>query len=490
MRLAKTEILLALALWALAAFSLLAHGEGPDADAWEFRAVMREAVAHPGHLTHPLLKDSAAHTNRFTPMVLAAAWVCRMTGMSPQAWLDFQGLAAITLLVAGLLAFSHARWPGLPGRYALLAAFFLWGSGWDWSGELAWSTLCKTWAYPVTLAFAGALWTAVAASRWLERGGWGRWLLPTALLAAVITTHPETGAFATFLVLLGAVEPWRPARLPGLLLATGAAWGLAFAWPVYSLGDMIFKGSAGGWLEREVTFFHWQYGNAGLALLGIPAAFRFARDRREPFLVLGISALSVGYAAVSFKGEELGRMVFWLVFLLQMAAARQLGEWQILSGTVLRERLRRGRVFHVGVAVLGLWVFAGARHVSRSGGEAFRVWTGRTPRVEERYAPLLPFLAEGDVVAADLRTGWPLPALTGARLVAPLHALPMQPDGHRRAEDLAAFLDPRTPRGARRELAGRYGITHVLLDRDPSPARFGAVLGRSGGLALVRLARP
>mgnify|MGYP001603780372 CR=1 FL=1 len=490
MRLAKPEILLVVALWALAAFSILAHGEGTDADAWEFRAALREAIAHPGHLTHPLLKDSAAHTNRYTPMVLGAARVCRMTGMSPRGWLDLQGLAAAALLIGGLLAFSHARWPGQPGRYALLAAFFLWGSGWDWSGELAWNTLCKTWSYPVTLAFAGALWTAVAAFRWLETGGRGRWALLTALLAAVITTHPETGAFATFLAMLGVLAPWRPGRIPGLLLAAGLAWGLAFAWPTYSLLVMILGGSGGGWLERDVTFFHWQLGNAGPALLGIPAAFRFARDRKEPFLVLGIAALSVGYAAVSFKGGELGRMVFWLVFLLQMAAARLLAEWRVLDGPLLWERLRQGRVFHVGVAMLGLWAFAGARQVSRAGGEALRAWTGRTPRIEARYAPLRPFLAEGDVVAADLRTGWPLPSLTGARLVAPLHAHPMQPDGRERARDLAAFLDPRTPSEARRDLAGRYGITHVLLDRDPSPDRFGAVVGRAGGLVLVRLAGP
>jgi len=85
MRLAKTEILLAATLWALAAFSLLAHGEGPDMDAWEFRAVLREAIRHPGHLTHPLLKDSAAHTNRFTPVVLGSPRAAAQA-LSRMAW--------------------------------------------------------------------------------------------------------------------------------------------------------------------------------------------------------------------------------------------------------------------------------------------------------------------------------------------------------------------------------------------------------------------
>ncbi len=494
---APADKLLVVVLWLLAAAAILAHDAPPTADFWEFRAVIREAARDPLHPTHPLLKDVAAHTNRFTPHVLLAGWICRATGLAPQAWLDLQGLAVAALLLTGLGAFARSRWgPDFRPRYLILAALFLWGRGWDWSGELAWHTLCLTWCYPVTLAFALALWGAVLLARWLEAPTAGRGLGAFALLLAAITTHPETGAFASFLGLACCAEPWRPRRAVQVALAIGLAWLLAFAWPLYSLWGMMTHGSGGGWLDREATFFRWHLGNAGAALLGLPVAFRFARDRREPFVVFGVVGLSLAYAAVSLKGGELGRMLFWLVFWLHLAAARQLQIWRILDVGALRERLRTGQVFHVSMGVLLVWGAAGIWHLKQAGAAPIRVasraLTGQPQqRVLEAYAPFLSHLKDGDVVLADPKAGWPLPALTGARGVALLHPHPMQPDRDRRMEDVRHSLDPGTSVEARQEIAGRYGLTHVLLREgiDPQAALFGEEEARSGGLILVRLTK-
>ncbi len=486
MRLSRTDGLLVLAFWALACFHVLSHRWGTDADYWEWEATLREAARDPLHPGHPILKAEGKLSSRFTPVVVAAGGICRATGLDARRWLDLQGCVVGLLFPLGVLAFCRRRWKEPDqGRYTLLALLFLWGLGWQWSGETAWITLSQTWTYPVTLALTLMLWTAVAAMRWLEGEG-GRFAVLAWLgLLATVTTHPETGAFASLLLLLLCVEPWRPERILPVLGWAVATWALAFAWPYYSLHGVMFHGVQPGWIERNSNFYNWHLMNAGPALLGIPVAFRFARDRREPFLVAGIVTLSLVYAAASLQHGELGRIFFYLLFFLHLAAARQLRTWGILDPSVLAGRFRCGQVFHVSIAVLALWAFAAAWHLQKATAPLLR--NAQESRVQDRYAFLSGKLGSQDVVAVEPRTGWPLPALTGARTVALYHRHPLVLDQIRREEDVQAFLSVETRPERRAGLAGQYGITRVLLREgvDPPPSLFGEELARAGELILV-----
>ena len=476
-------------LWGVAALGVLSQDWSTGMDLWEWGAALREAARDPLHPAHPLLKADGHLSSRFTPQVIAAGCLCKATGLAPLTWLVIQGLAVALLLPWGIIVFCRRRWPEPDqGRYAVLAAFFLWGLGWQWSGELAWITVSQTWNYPVTLGFTLMVWALAAGTRWLagEGGRWGvrAWL---GLLAAV-TTHPETGAVASLLMVLLCVEPWRPGKVLPVVLGVLAAWALAFAWPWYSLKGTIFHGVEPGWIDRNSNFYNWHLMNLGPGLLGLAAAFRFARDRKEPFLVASVVCLSGVYALAGLQHGELGRMLFHLIFVLHLCAARQLRAWGVLDPGLLRKRVLRGQVFHVGMAFLVAWAFAAGWHLKKASAGPVAILTGRQARPQDRYAFLAGKIGPEDVVAADPETGWPLAALTGARAVALFHVHPLQRDQAARAVALKAFLDPATSDEARSEIAGTYGITAVLLRDgiDPPTGRFGEVVAAGGGLSLVR----
>ncbi len=75
-------------------------------------------------------------------------------------------------------------------------------------------------------------------------------------------------------------------------------------------------------------------------------------------------------------------------------------------------------------------------------------------------------LGKGDIVMSDPLTSWPLPALSGVKIISLYHNNPMVPDNAIRIRDVKFFYSPAATQNDRLKILNRYKATHVLLNYD------------------------
>jgi len=84
----------------------------------------------------------------------------------------------------------------------------------------------------------------------------------------------------------------------------------------------------------------------------------------------------------------------------------------------------------------------------------------------EQYSVLKHHLHRGDIVLADVFTSWPLPCITGVKVVSLYHNSPLIPENAERLHDTVTFF--RSP-NERKRIVEKYHITHVLINRKLLP---------------------
>jgi hypothetical protein len=86
----------------------------------------------------------------------------------------------------------------------------------------------------------------------------------------------------------------------------------------------------------------------------------------------------------------------------------------------------------------------------------------------EPYEPLSDLTAPRDVVLADLKSSWLVPAF-GGKVVAAKHALAFVPDHPRRTADVRRFFGNETARDEQLAIIDNYGVGFLLINRDEVP---------------------
>jgi hypothetical protein len=460
-----------------------------SSDFWEHAAVVRELAARPFEPRHPLLQVDAPHAY-VSPYLLAVALAARVTHAPAITALALAGLLNLVLLV---LVFRRLLVRILPNGeaaapYALLLVIFLWGKDpWMWSGFLHIAMLGYDVAYPSTVGAAAMLLGLSLLLDALQRGGTRPYVWIALLVALCIVTHPPTAlAFVAGLAALllakagrGGLRP--TLRVGGVIVAGVAA---ALAWPYFPLRD-LFTAQPREFHVWSAVFYQEVLLKLWPVLLAAPVlAWRARRNLRDPLVLM--AALFLGlYAAGAVTGAfGLGRTIAWFAVTLQIALAGALA--------ALESRLPQERRWLVpaGTALVLVGLFA----INRP--PLPRLVKYDPPLWPEVRAVLAP-VRSGEVVLADSPTSYPVPALTGARVVAWRHPVYWVPDQQARRAAQDRFFTPLSEQ-ERREILQRYRVQWILLNRRATELRgdqeaallaLGCVVGQRQSLVLIGVSR-
>ena len=447
--------LLAVALGAIALCAIYAWRGYFSSDFWEHAAVVRELSARPFSPTHPLLSVAAPHAY-VSPYLLAVSLAARATGATPTSALAAAGLVNIVLLVLALRRFLVRLPQGeAAAPYALLFILFLWGKDvWMWSGFLHIGMLGYAAPYPSMFAAAAMFLCLSLVLDALDRGR----LLPFVgvglLVGLCVITHPPT-ALALFAGLAALFLARVKTRFftNGVLLLGAAVAGVAgaLAWPYFPVLDLLaaqppeFHSWSGVFYQR-VPAQVWP------AIVALPVLlWRLRESRRDP-LVLLVAFLAVIYILGAITGKYgLGRVIAYIAVFIQIALAVALASWESRLPT------RRAWLVPACSVTIMLALFAYNRPpLPRILRHDRPVW----PAVGRILAPI----QVGDVVLADSRTSYMVPALSGGRVVAWRHPVYWIPDHAERRQAQDRFFAAATD-DERRAVIARYHVRWILLNR-------------------------
>ena len=461
-----------------------------SSDFWEHAAVVRELSVRPFAPTHPLLAIDAPHAY-FSPYLLVLGLTTRGIGASPVWVLAAAGLVNVVLLVLALRRFLVRLLPGgeAAAPYALLFILFLWGrDAWPWSGFLHVGFLGYAASYPSTFAAAAMFLAWSLLLDWLG-GRRPLSLVGIGLLVALcLITHPPTA-----LVLLAGLAAIFLARVQGNLVANGAVLAgavgagtaAALAWPYFPVLQ-LFVAQPPEFHAWSAVFYQGVPAQIWPALVALPVLlWRLRRDRRDALVLLAILLAAV-YALGAATGKYgLGRVIAYIVVCTQIALGAAVADWES------RLPARRAWLAPAAALVVSLALFAYDRPPLP------RILRYQRPLWRE-LAGILGPVRPGDVVLADSYTSYPVPVLTGGRVVAWRHPVYWVPDHAQRREAQDRFFGAATD-DERRAVIARYHVRWVLVNRqavhlEPREEErlrdLGCVVAERDSLALVAPGRP
>ena len=462
--------LLVVALGALAVCAIYAWRGYFSSDFWEHAAVVRELSVRPFSPQHPLLSVDAPHAY-VSPYHLVVGLAARLTGATVTSALAAAGLVNLVLLVLALRRFLvRLPWGEAAAPYALLFIIFLWGRDvWMWSGFLHVGMLGYDASYPSTFATAAMFLGLSLLLDALDRDRPLAFVGVSLMVGLCLITHPPTA-----LVLFAGLAAFFLARVKdrfftnGVLLLGAVVAGVAAAvtWPYFPVLELL-RAQPPEFHSWSAVFYQGVPAQVWPAILALPVLlWRLRESRRDP-LVLFVLFLAVVYALGGITGKYgLGRVIASMVLLIQVALGIAVAKWE--------SRLPRRRAWLLPactlVAIVGLFAY-NRPPLPRILRYDRPVWR----EVGNVLAPVRP----GEVVLADSRTSYMVPALSGGRVVAWRHPIYWVPDHAERREAQARFFAGATD-AERRSVIARYHVRWILLDRREvplSPAEEGRLLG-------------
>jgi hypothetical protein len=442
---------------------------GQTADMWETAAAIRAAAQNVLHPSNPLLPLPGSTSPRFTPFVIFWGAFARLSGLGLFTVVGLAGVANFLLFVTGL-----ARWITGQFKEPKLAIFVLicmlavWGEGYSYANAYHFGFFLSTLAYVGTFTY-GVCFHALAFLRtYMDTPkAWGSLIAYALLGTLAFVTHPITGAFlfvAAAAMLLPEKSLFYTARLQ---LVPLVAFGLTLLWPYFNYWDTLTKGSTDNWFPHAL--FTGQIPALGTALLGLIILFYYYRRRRYLSVVLGglfcFALYGLCGAARIFIGN---RFLLYGTIFLHIAIALYLFEnwprwWREISFRQPRTltklavvvllflpamRFRAGETYHLGQDMAHA-AFGSYHHETTA----------------ERFCFLSTQLGDTNVVLTEDDTGWPVPAICGARLVSQQKGDPLiQQEIVRRRKDAESFFKDPLSIDERRDMLKRYKVSHVLLD--------------------------
>jgi len=490
-------VLLALGIWAWvsweAGYVRMITWEG-GADYWEHSATLHALIESPFHPHHPhLAVDSGSP--RFGPQFLLVALIARAAHWDAVQAMTLAAVLNTLLFLCAIRVFflSYFRHPLAP-LYGLLVMFGGWWLGFHYSNVYSLPLLFSVASFPSTTALGLTL-LGFALTVRLLRGEVQRPRLALLVLgvwaAAVFIIHPLTAMMSiSGALLLALVEPiatWRLRfEIAGAVLV-GCA--LSHFWPYFSPW-IVLRGGHGGsadWAEqslqqaadlhvkRKLHQFYEPLGllmTLGLGAISLLVLPYFFLRRERWFVALGALSMLVPFVANAFVEIPLGhRFVLLAIVYLHIGLVGLL--LRLTPGHALTFRLLRSRALGIASALLvAVTLLVFATHSVLVAQALFQ-----DPRFRERReSPVIrnmrAFAAAagpGAVVLANPVLSWPLPTF-GPKVLVLFHDDPLVPDAVQREYWVKRFMGPGGSEEERRTILARYGVSHVLLQRDAGPA--------------------
>jgi hypothetical protein len=465
-------------------------------DFWETAAAVRELSIRPLHPQNPIVPLPGDTSPRFVPYTLAWGIFMRVTGLGIFPVMAAAAMLNFLVFVTGLYRFisGHFRDRTLPA--CLLPIMLIcWASGYFWANAYHLEIFLLTLPYVGFGCFALSLHALRSFDLALATGRRTHLTWYGLLAIFIYVSHPLSGLFcfaaATALGIATARYRWT-----GLTqLVPVVALAASLAWPYFRYADIYDSGTSEEWFTNEL--FTGQVRALGPALWGLLPLGLYAARRRRMFLVYGFAICAAVYlASWAAKIEIGGRFIFFATFFLHLALASFLRDCMGVRA-VPRGRLagqaevgttetvdpsclsadrwvgsRPGRYALLAVTIAAITLPALPHRLT----EMRRYFGGffespaKFPPFESPSEPFL-FLADyldsTDIVLAHPTYGWFLPAITGAKVVAPLLLSPLAAaEGRQRQKDTLDFLGhsgARVTPQAKLEMLQRHRATHVLV---------------------------
>lgn len=428
-------------------------------DFWEHSAVVRELATHPLHPRHPLLVIDAPHPLA-NPYALLVALLSRLTGVSAVIGLAAASIGNLVMLLVALRLFVRRSAPAHADAvcfYLLLFMLLLWGiDPWDYSGFYHVNVILHSLPYPSAFAFWVALLLLALNERRVADGSPRLLLLIVPMSAVVLLVHPPTFLFVAAGLVAMSVDA--PRRLTEALLAFGAlaaAIALALMWPHFPLWTLVTGVSEPN--TRNIVMYSKPLMRTFPVLLGLPLLLVSARRTGRWGVVAWLGALFFIYV-FGFVTEKYiyGRVVFFMVFLLQLELARfvaRLESTPDVGGARISWKVCTGGAVVI-CALLS----------SRS-----LVKTARDLRGSSTYADytfLRREVGQYDVMMTDDRIQL-IAASFGGKLVSAPNPLAFVSarEHETRGSDVKTFFSAATTELERRELLRKYRVSFVLVPR-------------------------
>jgi hypothetical protein len=460
--------LFCLVLLPLVIFAAFNHSWNLDADIWETAAAIRAATQSLVHPANPLLSLPGDTSPRFTPFVLLWAMVARLTGWSLFTVVGLAGIFNYLLFVTGLAHWltAQTREP----RFALVALAVMltvWGTGYIYANAYQLGFFLSSLAYAGTFTYGVCFHALGLLRRYMNAPRAGS-LIAYALLSALgFITHPITAAFQFVAAVAMLLPEKKLAQVLWLQAVPLLSLAAALVWPYFDYWTVLVHGSLDHWFPASL--FKGQILRMGTALAGLPICIYFAIKRRHQWVVWG-AGISTGIYVVSAIVRFLmgSRFLLYGAIFLHVAIAFYLIEgwpdwWRQAS---LRD-WRRSVKFAI-VLLLLLPALPGRGIELRECYLDFvHKFYGaeRTPTPDERLSFLAGQINDTHILLSEADTGWPVPALSGARLVAQAKGDPLiQAEIDRRREGVSEFFGQEQTIEQRRAFIKRYAVSHILLD--------------------------
>jgi hypothetical protein len=486
-------VLLALGIWGWvsweAAYVRMITWEG-GADYWEHSATLHALIENPWHPHHPHLATDTG-SPRFGPQFLLIALIARALHWDAIQAMTSSAVLNTLLFLCSIRVFflSYFRHPLAP-LYGLLVMFGGWWLGFHYSNVYALPVLFSVASFPSTTTLGLTLLGFALVVRLLRGEVRRPWLGLLTLLpwaAAVFIIHPLTAMLSlSGALLLTLAEPnasWRLRFQVAGAVVVGCA--LSHFWPYFSPWVVLRggHGEAADWAGQSVQqaaelhvkpkLHEFYQPLALLKALGLGAITALALPyfflRRERWFV-GLGALSM---LLPFVGNAFVELPLGHRFILLAIVYLHIGlVWLLLRltpGHAGAFRLLRRRAFRiVSASLVAATLLLFSTHA---------VWQARAlfedPRFRERReSPVIrnmrgfaAAMGPEAVVLATPLLSWPLPTF-GPKVLVLFHQDPLVPDAVQRQYWVRRFLAPATPDDERRTILARYGVSHVLLQRE------------------------
>jgi hypothetical protein len=443
-----------------------------NSDGCEHAAAVRELTYSFTKPHNPLLDLPGNTSPRFVPSVFVMTIVQKIFSPGLFTLIGISSIASFLLLGIGIYLFSKEYFhDNRQPLYSLLCILFLWGTGWEESNSYMFSSLIPFAYYPSVVSFALMPLSLFFLLRYLHGGKRRHASVFIALSGFILLNHPVTG-FLYFFVTLILITTEGYGQKNTLFLFTITfliALGFTAIWPYYPFFKSLFYIASG----KAKQF--WDYGathaylysdllrRVGPAFLGIIPLVYFGLKRQYPFIVFGFLSCLLFYALGYFLNISLGeRFVFFCLFFSQLAFSRIL--------KILREEraaFKNTRAANL-LAILFLCALVGGmgNQLFMTGKIYLPLLLKSSPHPMEKYLILQKHLRRGDTVLADVFTSWPLPCITGAKVVSLYHNSPLVPENFERLHDTRRFFT--TPR-ERQRIIEKYHLTHVVIHKNLCP---------------------
>lgn len=452
----------------IAVFSAFNVSWTQTADIWETTAAVRAAAQDLLNPANPMLALPGDTSPRFTPYTILLGAILRVTQLDLFTIMGWAGVLNYLLFVIGLAFWLMRQFkePRLP-LFVLITMLVVWRIGYVYAQAYHLGFFLVSLSYVGTFTYGVSFFALGLLKKYLDDGSRSALAGYTLLSILVFVTHPLTSTFefVTALAMLLAAGNLRRTILLQIVPVLSLA--VALLWPYFDYWTVLFKGSTDRWYPAAL--FAQQVKRMGTLILGIVIVGYFAYHKKYRVVVLATTFCLVIYTLSGAVRNLTGmRMLLYGSIFLHMAIALFLLEhwphwWKRISFREPRSLVKLAVVLIIFVPTLpfraGDIKFVATDIAHSTFGTPHPVTT------EERFSFLNRWLNTSSIVMAEEDTAWPVPALTGAKVVCQQKGDPLIPQEIlQRKADGNGFFRANHSLTKRGELLARYHASHILID--------------------------